>query len=315
MLAIIRREEPMKTYTTFDLSRSLGGGLLTLITCLVCADLAAQDLYRLPPISQPTPNEVVPQPHLLPAAVPALSDVSIPSATDVVEVHEPWYYPSAWYDETCWEASFEVGVNGSEGNAQTASTRAGANLKRVSDSNDLTFDMIYNRASAAGVETQHNAFLSVDRKWKFGDSRWSLFDEFGLTYDEFKPFDLRVTFDFGVSYDFIKTDITNLAGRFGGGVSHEIGGPDDSWVPQALFGMDYERKFTSRQKFRMKVDYLPAWGDFTDYRIELDTGWEMLIDEEANLSLKLSVIDRYDSTPNGAKHNDLNYALLLLWKM
>jgi putative salt-induced outer membrane protein YdiY len=315
----------MKTYLECVALRYLSASWLRLVACLglvtcLLSPLAdAQDMRRLPPIAQPTPGEIAEQHGLPPlpgpSPAPVPDDVTIPSATGVIEVHEPWYYPSAWYDGTCWEGSFEVGVNGSEGNAQTASTRTGANLKRISDSNDLTFDLIYNRTSAAGVETQHNAILTIDQKWKFDDSRWSLFDEYGLTYDEFKPFDLRVTFDFGAGYDLIKTDITNLTGRFGGGVSHEIGGPDDSWVPQALFGMNYERKFTSRQKFRMKVDYLPAWEDFTDYRIELDAGWEVLIDEEANLSLKLSVIDRYDSTPNGAKHNDLIYAFLLLWKM
>jgi hypothetical protein len=29
--------------------------------------------------------------------------------------------------------------------------------------------------------------------------------------------------------------------------------------------------------------------------------------------LKLSVIDRYDSTPQGARPNDLDYSTLLLW--
>ena len=28
--------------------------------------------------------------------------------------------------------------------------------------------------------------------------------------------------------------------------------------------------------------------------------WEILLDEETNLSLKLGAVDRYDSTPNGS---------------
>jgi len=32
-----------------------------------------------------------------------------------------------------------------------------------------------------------------------------------------------------------------------------------------------------------------------------------------NLSLKLSVLDRYDSTPHEAKPNDMDYAATLLW--
>ena len=29
----------------------------------------------------------------------------------------------------------------------------------------------------------------------------------------------------------------------------------------------------------------------------------------------MGVIDRYDSTPNGRKHNDLDYFITLLWKL
>ena len=43
--------------------------------------------------------------------------------------------------------------------------------------------------------------------------------------------------------------------------------------------------------------------------------WEVLLDEVANLSLKLSVSDRYDSTPFGRRPNDVDYGLLLLWKI
>ena len=44
-------------------------------------------------------------------------------------------------------------------------------------------------------------------------------------------------------------------------------------------------------------------------------GWEVLLSHAANLSLKLGLIDRYDSTPNGLERNDLNYTALLLWKL
>jgi hypothetical protein len=49
-------------------------------------------------------------------------------------------------------------------------------------------------------------------------------------------------------------------------------------------------------------------------RINSKAGWELLLDEEMNLSLKLTVLDRYDSTPNRAEPNDIDYAAMLLWK-
>jgi hypothetical protein len=39
----------------------------------------------------------------------------------------------------------------------------------------------------------------------------------------------------------------------------------------------------------------------------------MALSKVWGLSLKLSVIDRYDSTPQGARPNDLDYSTLLIW--
>ena len=43
-------------------------------------------------------------------------------------------------------------------------------------------------------------------------------------------------------------------------------------------------------------------------------GQKVLLDEEKNLSLRLGVLEIYNSVPNGARPNDLDYALVLLWK-
>ena len=51
------------------------------------------------------------------------------------------------------------------------------------------------------------------------------------------------------------------------------------------------------------------------YRVRTDAGWEMLLDERTNMSLKLGVINRYDSRDSGPHPNALDYTLLLLWKM
>ncbi len=118
----------------------------------------------------------------------------------------------------------------------------------------------------------------------------------------------------GLGYHLIKTEGAKLTGRFGAGTSREFGGPNDKWVPEAILGMDYEHKLTRRQKLSGSFDYFPDWGDFMDYRLVTQASWELLLDEETNLSLKVGLIDRYDSTSEGRKPNDLDYFLTLLWK-
>ena len=53
--------------------------------------------------------------------------------------------------------------------------------------------------------------------------------------------------------------------------------------------------------------------DVSDYRITTQIAWEIVIDEVNNLSLKISALDRYDSTPSGGTPNALDYAATLLW--
>ena len=102
--------------------------------------------------------------------------------------------------------------------------------------------------------------------------------------------------------------------RFGSGVSHEIDSPDKRYIPEAIFGTDVEWQFTEAQKFAMNVDYFPEWQHFDDFRLNAEAGWEVVLDAKNNLSMKLSVVDRYDSTPNGRKPNDVNAALVLIWQ-
>ncbi len=133
-------------------------------------------------------------------------------------------------------------------------------------------------------------------------------------YDEFKPFDLRVTIDVGIGYQFIDTKTTSLDIRGGAGTSREIGGPDDTYVPEGVFGLDFKHRLNKRQKFTISTEYTPDMTGWHDFRLKSRVSWEALIDQEMNLSLKVSLLDRYDSTPNGARPNDVDYSIVLLWK-
>ena len=213
-----------------------------------------------------------------------------------------------------WDGSFELGINGTEGNAQTFSMRTGGNLERETDRHRTLAEFTYARTETNSVKTQHNGLFRLEYERLF-ESPWTWWTRLGGEYDEFKAFDLRLALNTGLGYRFIDTDITKLKGRIGAGVSREYGGPNDDYVPEATFGLDFERKLTERQKFTTTMDYFPEFEDFTNYRLVTLAGWELVLDAESNLSLKLTLIDRYDSTPEGRKPNDLDYALLLLWKL
>ena len=219
-----------------------------------------------------------------------------------------------WFPRDGWSNSAELGINGSSGSANSFSFQAGTRFKRKTDINLFDLRLTHNRTQSGGVEKQNNALMYADFERYFGDSRWSGFLKNGIEYDDFKAFDVRYNINAGVGYSFVKSENLTFKGRFGSGTSREFGGPDDRWVPEALFGADYEHQLNKRNKWIAKIDYFPEWGDFTNYRVVSDVSWEMLWDEAGNLSFKVGAIDRYDSTPNGLAANDLTYSMLLLYK-
>ena len=302
-------------------TRTLLALLVMLALCLSSLPSSSEEygnMRLLPPVQAPrTPASYEIQPEVLPPRVgPALDELTpaAPAADDTGEESLQWWSPGAWIRPVQWERGVEFGLNGTAGNSESLSLRAAANAKRKTERHEFSWDLTYAKTNSDGLETQNFGILNSGYERFLGESRWTYFVKQQLTYDEFKAFDLRIVLNSGVGYQFVDTESLNWKGRFGAGASHEIGGPDNDWVPEALFGSEFDWQLGERQKLTSKVDYFPAWGDFGDFRIYSDTAWQILLNEAHDLNLKFSIIDQYDSTPNGSKPNDINYAILLLWK-
>lgn len=224
-----------------------------------------------------------------------------------------WYqYPRQWMRG--WDSTAEFGIDGSDGNANTLAIQTGFELKRKSELQTLSIDVDYRQANSRNVTVENNGRLNIDYDRLLSGSAWAGFGKYGMEWDRFKAFDLRLNVNGGVGYHWIRNDDATFVTRFGAGASKEIGAPDDDWIAEAVFGVEAERQLTSRQKLKGKVDYFPAWENFGNYRLVSDVAWEILLDGSENLSLKLAATDRYDSTPQGAEPNDIYYSLLLLYK-
>jgi len=243
-----------------------------------------------------------------PAYVQAYSDNTFPDLTT-------WLNPTRWFIGPTWEKGIELGINGSKGNAQAFSLLAASGLRRETDRSIVGIDAVYAKTKANNMLTQEYAFFNLRLDYKLGDSRWSLFNITRLEHDKFKAFNFRLAINGGIGYELIRTDSRKLTGRFGTGASGEFGGVSDEWIPEAVFGADYTHKISDRQRLSITSDYYPSWDDFVDYRMVTQASWELLLDEETNLSLKIGLLDRYDSTPLGLRPNDVDYFIALLWKM
>jgi putative salt-induced outer membrane protein YdiY len=295
--------------------------------------LVAPDMWGLPPVPQPEslapfagnvappapppvalvhpPTETLPTPP--PNAPPKNSDEShaFSEAADQSKAAEIVVLPE-W---KLWSGSFDLGLDGSEGNTQAMNFRFGFHAQRKTDFSVLTLGVDYNKRDTQNETTTDRLFFDGRYERLLGHTRWSLFIHETIEYDQFQPFDSRDTTDVGLGYRLIKNDTTTLIGRIGGGFSHEYGGPESGrYVPEAVFGLQFERQLNNRQKLFGSVDYAPDVTNFGQYRIRTQAAWEMLLDSQRNLSLRLGVLERYNSLYEKDKPNDLDYALMLLWK-
>ncbi len=252
--------------------------------------------------------------------LPPLSATEAPEVTsdeiigDTSAVDMTWLSPTGWFTSPLWKFGLELGLNGSEGNAQSFSIVASSSIKRETERSSLEAKVTYGKTDSNGIETQNFGLLDSRWDWKMTPD-WLFYTKTLLEYDKFKAFDFRLAKSGGLGYHIIQTDRSKLTGRFGAGASREFESPSDEWIPEANFGADFEHGLTKRQKLKLTADYYPAWESFSDYRLVTDAHWEVLLDEATNLSLKIGAIDRYDSTPFGLKPNDIDYFVTLLWKM
>ncbi len=269
-------------------------------------------------------------PELIPAGVPAGGEAAVGSGAapeevlpGVVEIEpisedSPEYQmfdPRYWFRTIDWDGSVELGLSGSAGNTDTSTISSGAKLKRKTELHSWGLAIKYTRSYDNSVQTRHNALGNLNYERLFQESPYTLFAKSGMEYDEFKAFNVRLTGNAGIGYRLIKRENAKLTFRTGAGFSREFGGPDDSWVPEGVFGTELEWKPTARQKISGEVEYFPDYSEFGEFRMVATAGWEFILDEAANHSLKLGATDRYDSTPNGRRPNDIDYSLLLIYNL
>lgn len=206
-----------------------------------------------------------------------------------------------------WSGGGEVGLNGAEGNSKLFTLRTGFNARRKTDTNLLITDLLYTYAKQNGKLTQNQMLFNARDELLFVGSPWSLFASTNIEYDDLRAFDFLIGVYGGVGYQVLQTTETDWRLRAGAGAVRQVGGPQDRWVPEMVFGTDFSHKLDDRQSIVLNADYYPRVDDFAQYRVRVRAAYQIILDAASGTTLRLGVQDRYDSNPGPARKNDLTY--------
>lgn len=215
-----------------------------------------------------------------------------------------------------WTGHIELGLNGADGNSESFNVRGGAGATRKGEIWNAQAKFVYSRNTSGDEVTRNRFDSSLRNDFRFEkESRWRFFTQSSYEYDDFQDWQHRISLGLGLGYAFIEDDATTLIGRAGPGVTGELGREDgDDWTPELIAGVDVSHQFTDRQRIFGTFDIYPSLENFTDYRFAAKAGYEIVVDPDTGMALRLGIEDRYDSTVSGGKkRNDLEYFVLLAW--
>jgi putative salt-induced outer membrane protein YdiY len=214
-----------------------------------------------------------------------------------------------------WSGGAEAGLNGQSGNTDVFNLRLGWNAQRKTDDNLFTSDFVYGFAKQNGIETQNQALFNARDEILFAGSPWSLFFSTNIEYDKFRNYDFLVGVYTGLGYLVLDNGSTFFKLRAGAGAVRRFGGPDESWIPEAVLGYDFNHKFNDRQSFVHSLDYYPRIDKWSEYRIRARAAYEIVVDPASGTVFRIGAQDRFDSNPGpGKKRNDITYFASLMFK-
>jgi putative salt-induced outer membrane protein YdiY len=210
-----------------------------------------------------------------------------------------------------WSRNIGFGFGGASGNSNDASINASLGFNRETKKYRGVFDSGYFYSTQNGVKNTNSFFAGYQHDFLFEESKWFLFGRGRYQYDEFQPWQNRVSASAGVGYDFIQRKKYDLRGEIGMGVawiSNTFTAPtattpaafEKEWTPEGMAGISGSWRPFDGHEFTFSVNYFPDVSMWSDYRILSNAAYSIAVSPIDGLSLKFGMTDEYNSTTNTA---------------
>ena len=220
-----------------------------------------------------------------------------------------------------WDASVELGLNGSQGNSQNFNFRTAASTKRETERNKTTFNIIYvlalseNSTTGQNERTDNKLFMDTRSEWPFPKyPRWDYYVSGSLEFNEFTAYDIRLVANTGFGYNWLQKEKIKLSTSLGGGVSREFKGGNDELVPEVPGTIQFEWMITSLLTLTAKAEVFPNLRQLGNFRTGEILTLSNFFSEKKKVGLNFGIDHQYTSIPDGAKNNDIDYFLTLFWR-
>lgn len=230
-------------------------------------------------------------------------------------------------DKEATELKIAAGGLLATGNTRSMAGTATSNLRIRRGMNEYSAALAanYARGAAAGAESKTTAenFQGRIRYDRFLSKEWALFLSESARRDRFQGLNLRLNFDPGVAYYFLKQDKQRAWAELGYDLQYDIR-RDEALTPEvpdktatrhsgrAFLG--YENSINEAVRFNTGLEYIQAIVDTENWRLNWDVGLTSQL--AGNFSLATTFSLRYDHNPLPAvKTTDTMTAISLVYTL
>lgn len=284
-----------------------------------------KSITAITPMNSASPPAPSPVPAPTPVPVPRPPEATI--TVDVTSPPQPALPPvpplapqsaqapapePGWLES--WKFTFEGGWNGSSGNTNQQSVRVRLSGVRAVTETTTNASIGWNHQQVDGEDRANNVIVDMRNEWNPGPKGgWGFYVAGNSEYNEFTAWDFRVSANAGLSFDLLKDNDLTIVARTGFGGTREFG--SSMTDPRAEFwpSLDVSYTIDERSKLGTSISSAVNVEDVDASRADIKAWYEVIIDPEHAISLKIGIEDRYEYAPAiGRESNQLEYYAALV---
>jgi len=210
-----------------------------------------------------------------------------------------------------WKQEVSVGYDRKGGNTQSEQFAGTYDALRTTEASEFNAkaSTLYSGKNKKMDGQKHNGLLRYAPI--LNETDWFLFGKLEAEHDKFAGINSRILPSLGAGYWFVKTDTKKASLDLGAGqefIEYTDGSNNDSSV---LIGRGYyEQNIFEKSTFSQELVLYPNIKEGDQYRIFSETKFTNPISEA--MSLRVSLIDQFNSDPLGEKKKNDSQLLLSL---